>query len=278
MKLDEVAIQDSVATAIKEDVATGDVTARLIPGDELGQASVVCRDDAVICGIAWFNEVFAQIDATTQINWHCQDGDKVDANTILCHIEGNARSMLTAERAALNFLQTLSATATATHQYVDEIKHTKTRILDTRKTIPGLRLAQKYAVACGGGKNHRIGLYDMILIKENHIMAAGSIAAAVKQARALFPDLNVEVETENLQEYEEAVSASADIIMLDNFSLDDMRLAVQMNKETTILLEASGGVSLETVKAIAETGVDYISVGEITKSIKAVDLSLRFSL
>jgi nicotinate-nucleotide pyrophosphorylase (carboxylating) len=278
MDIDLALIRESVAVAIEEDVATGDVTASLIPENELGQATVICRDEAVICGIPWFNEVFAQIDAETQIKWHCEEGDKVAANTVICSIEGNARSMLTAERAALNFLQTLSATATATRHYVDEIQHTKTRILDTRKTIPGLRRAQKYAVACGGGKNHRIGLYDMILIKENHIMAAGSIAAAVEQARLHYPDLKVEVETESLQEYGEAVSAGADIVMLDNFSLEDMRQAVQMNESNHILLEASGGVNLTTVKAIAETGVDYISVGDITKSVNAVDLSLRFRL
>lgn len=279
MKVDRSVLQESVALAIKEDVATGDVTASLIPENEAGQATVICRDEAVICGIPWFNGVFAQIDADTQIVWKCDEGEKVAAGTIICEISGRARSMLTAERAALNFLQTLSATATATRRYVDAIEHTSTRILDTRKTIPGLRQAQKYAVACGGGQNHRIGLYDMVLIKENHIMAAGSITAAVKQARRLFPDLKVEVETENLQEYQEAVSANADIIMLDNFSLDDMRQAVQkMNARNDILLEASGGVNLTTVKAIAETGVDYISVGEITKNINAVDLSLRFRL
>ncbi|HHC74173.1 MAG TPA: carboxylating nicotinate-nucleotide diphosphorylase, partial [Thiothrix sp.] len=217
---------------------------------------------------------------TIEINWHYNDGDQISENTVICQIAGQARAVLSAERTALNFLQTLSATATATGQYVKKIQHTSTRILDTRKTLPNFRLAQKYAVRCGGGENHRIGLYDRVLIKENHIIAAGSIANAVQQARALFPSLKVEVETENLAEVQQAIAVHADIIMLDNFTLADMQTAVELNqcnksREIRCLLEASGGISLSTVQAIAETGVDYISVGAITKHIQAVDLSLR---
>lgn len=270
-------IAEAVAQALAEDIHTGDVTASLIPDNTESSATVVCREDAVLCGVAWFDEVFKQLDDNIRIHWNFADGDQVPANSVLCELSGNARHILSGERAALNFVQTLSATATQTRIYVDLIEHTQTRILDTRKTLPGLRLAQKYAVLCGGGKNHRIGLFDMVLVKENHIMAAGSIANAVQQAKQLYPDIKVEVETETLDEFEQARVAGADIIMLDEFTLDDMREAVKRNNGA-IPLEASGGVHLETVRDIAETGVDYISIGSITKDVKAIDLSMRFKI
>ncbi len=268
-------IQTTVARALVEDIGTGDVTAGLIPADKQASATVISREDATLCGVAWFNEVFRQLDPAVQIDWQYQDGDRVEANALLCSLRGSARSILSGERAALNFLQTLSATATATRRYVDLVAHTQCRILDTRKTLPGLRTAQKYAVLCGGGTNHRIGLYDRVLIKENHIMAAGSITAAIQQARQLHPGILVEVETENLQELAEASAAQADIIMLDEYSLDAMREAVRVTAGK-IPLEASGGVSPETLVAIAETGVDFVSIGGITKHVRAVDLSMRF--
>jgi nicotinate-nucleotide pyrophosphorylase len=268
-------IQATVARALAEDIGTGDVTAGLIPADKQASATVISREDAVLCGVAWFDEVFRQLDPAVRIEWQYQDGERVATNALLCTLQGSARSILSGERAALNFLQTLSATATATRRYVDLVAHTSCRILDTRKTLPGLRTAQKYAVLCGGGTNHRIGLYDRVLIKENHIMAAGSITAAIQQARALHPGILVEVETENLQELAEATAAHADIIMLDEYSLADMREAVRVTAGK-IPLEASGGVSPETLVAIAETGVDFVSIGGITKHVRAVDLSMRF--
>lgn len=268
-------LPSTVARALAEDMGTGDVTAGLIPADKQATATVISREAAVLCGTAWFDEVFRQLDPSLQITWHYQDGDQVAANALLCRIQGSARAILSGERSALNFLQTLSATATATRAYVDLIAHTHCRILDTRKTLPCLRTAQKYAVLCGGGTNHRIGLYDRVLIKENHIMAAGSITAAIQQARQLHPKVLVEVETENLAELAEATAAQADIIMLDEYSLDDMREAVRVTAGK-IPLEASGSVNPQTVVAIAETGVDFISIGSITKHIRAVDLSMRF--
>ena len=275
MKLAET-IKQNVQMALAEDIGTGDVTADLIDKNAQSEATVICRDNAILAGKAWFDEVFQQIDPEVNIQWNFEDSDTVSAGAILCTLSGNSRALLSGERAALNFLQTLSATATQANQYVKAVEGTSARILDTRKTLPNLRLAQKYAVTCGGGKNHRIALYDMILIKENHIMAAGSITQAIQQARALHPELKVEVETENLEEFGEASHAQADIIMLDNFSLDDMRTAVTENKGQSIKLEASGGVDLTTVRAIATTGVNYISVGQMTKDITAVDLSMRF--
>ena len=281
-------IPSQVKLALEEDIGTGDVTADLIPADSVSDASVICRDDAILSGTDWFDEVFKQIDIKVEVTWNFQDGDEIGAGAILCHLSGNSRALLSGERAALNFLQTLSATATQTKRYVEAIAgvnpETNTKILDTRKTLPNLREAQKYAVLCGDGKNHRIGLYDMILIKENHIMAAGSITNAITQAKRLHPDIKVEVETEDMEEFREASKAGADIIMLDNFDIISMREAVEENKENNasrdhkIKLEASGGISLDTVALIADTGVDYISVGEITKDIKAVDLSMRFEL
>ena len=271
-------ISTQVKLALQEDINTGDVTADLIPKENQSSATVICRDDAILSGVAWFNEVFQQIDNNVEVEWKFKDGDTINANSVLCRLSGNARAILSGERAALNFVQTLSATATLTNQFVTKIAGTKTKILDTRKTLPNLRDAQKYAVLCGGGRNHRIGLYDMILIKENHIMAAGSITKAVAQAKVLHPSIKVEVETENLEEFREASKAGADIIMLDNLELGLMKEAVEENKDNggIIKLEASGGVNLETVSGIAETGVDFISVGQITKDIYAVDLSMRF--
>ena len=268
-------IQTTVARALAEDIGTGDVTAGLIPAAKQASATVICREAAILCGTAWFDEVFRQLDPAVHIIWQHQDGEHVTANAVLCTLQGSARSILSGERAALNFLQTLSATATATRRYVDLVAHTQCRILDTRKTLPGLRTAQKYAVVCGGGTNHRIGLYDRVLIKENHIMAAGSITAAIQQARQLHPSILVEVETENLQELAEATAAQADIIMLDEYNLADMREAVRLT-DGRIPLEASGGVSPETLVAIAETGVNFVSIGGITKHVRAVDLSMRF--
>ena len=269
-------LRETVARALAEDIGTGDVTAGLIPANKQASATVICREAAIVCGTAWFDEVFRQLDPDVHITWQQRDGDAVAPDTLLCTLQGSARSILSGERAALNFLQTLSATATATRRYVDLIAHTPCRILDTRKTLPGLRTAQKYAVLCGGGTNHRIGLYDRVLIKENHIMAAGSITAAIQQARHLHPGILVEVETENLQELAEATAAQADIIMLDEYSLADMREAVRVTAGK-IPLEASGGVSPETLVAIAETGVNFVSIGGITKHVRAVDLSMRFT-
>ncbi|MCL4108005.1 UNVERIFIED_CONTAM: hypothetical protein GTU68_017033 [Idotea baltica] len=274
MKLPEN-IADQVKQALIEDIGTGDVTADLIPKDNTSTAKVVCRVDAILSGVAWFNEVFHQIDKNVVVNWNFKDGDQVSANDILCTLSGNSRAILSGERAALNFTQTLSATATQTQRYVKLIAGTKTQILDTRKTIPNMRDAQKYAVLCGGGRNHRIGLYDMILIKENHIMAAGSITAAVSQAKKLHPSIRVEVETETLEEFREASKAGADVIMLDDFDLETMRAAVVEN-DGKIDLEASGGINLDTILPIAKTGVDFISIGQITKDVIAVDLSMRF--
>lgn len=263
-----------VKGALLEDMGTGDITAELISFEKKSYAQVITREPAVICGVEWVNETFKQIDATIIINWQVKDGDHVPANTILFKVEGPARSILTAERTALNFLQLLSGTATSTALYVDKIKHTQTKLLDTRKTLPLYREAQKYAVKCGGGKNHRLGLFDMFLIKENHIAACGSIIQAIKKARLLYPNKKIEVEVENLNEYQEALNAMPDIIMLDNFSIENIESAVA-KKHKNIKLEISGNVNLGNIAEYAELGVDYISVGAITKHIKAIDLSLR---
>jgi nicotinate-nucleotide pyrophosphorylase (carboxylating) len=270
-------LPEQVSRALREDIGSGDVTAQLIAAATHARARVLCRDSAVICGTAWFDECFRQIDPAVRVQWRVADGERVAADALLCELEGPARALLTGERTALNFLQLLSATATVTSRYVQAVAGTACRILDTRKTIPGLRTAQKYAVLCGGGQNHRIGLYDMVLVKENHIAAAGSIGAAVSAARALSPTVPVEVETENLEEVAAALTARCDVILVDEFTLEDLRRAVALNRAAPhpAKLEASGGVSLERIGEIAATGVDYISVGGLTKHVQAVDLSMR---
>ena len=273
---DPTYISQTVSTALREDVGSGDLTAQLIPADRTARATVITREDAVLCGTAWFDEVFHQIDPRVRVTWSARDADRVRANQQLCTLEGPARSLLTGERSALNFLQMLSAAATVTRTYVDALEGTKCRILDTRKTIPGLRVAQKYAVKCGGGTNHRIGLFDAILVKENHIAAAGSIANAVAESRRLNSKVLLEVEVENLTQLREALEARVDRVLLDNFSLDQMREAVKVTRGRTEL-EASGNMSLKTLRAVAETGVDFISVGGLTKHVRAVDLSMRFA-
>jgi len=273
---DPTYISQTVSTALREDVGSGDLTAQLIPADRTARATVITREDAVLCGTAWFDEVFHQIDPRVRVTWSARDADRVRANQQLCTLEGPARSLLTGERSALNFLQMLSAAATVTRTYVDALEGTKCRILDTRKTIPGLRVAQKYAVQCRGGTNHRIGLFDAILVKENHIAAAGSIANAVAESRRLNSKVLLEVEVENLTQLREALEARVDRVLLDNFSLDQMREAVKVTRGRTEL-EASGNMSLETLRAVAETGVDFISVGGLTKHVRAVDLSMRFA-
>lgn len=266
-----------VAAALREDVGTGDVTAQLVPADQRVRGRVVTREDAVLCGTAWVQEVFRRLDPQIRLTWHAADGEAIKAGQIVFEIEGPARPILTGERTALNFLQMLSGTATVARRFAEAVAGTGCTILDTRKTIPGLRTAQKYAVKCGGADNHRMGLYDLILIKENHIAAAGSLAAAVQTARSIAPGMQVEVEVESLSELEQALAARPDIVMLDDFSLDDMRAAVALNRARgkPVRLEASGSVSLESVRAIAETGVDHISVGSLTKHVRAVDLSMR---
>ncbi len=272
-------IKQGVSHALAEDLGylplqQGDITASLIPNEQAAIATVITREDCVICGTAWVDEVFAQLSEQVVIQWHVADGDRVKANSLLCEISGPARILLTGERTALNFLQTLSGTATTTSQYVALLGGSKTRLLDTRKTLPGLRLAQKYAVSCGGGKNHRMGLYDAFLIKENHIAAAGSIANAVNTARLNFPGKPVEVEVEDLTELEQALAANADIIMLDNFHIADIVKAVSINKGKA-KLEVSGNITAEALKSLSTTGVDYISSGALTKNVRAIDLSMR---
>ena len=268
-------LADTVRTALEEDIGPGDVTADLIDSATQATAHVIVREPAIICGRPWFNEVFRQIDPGIRIDWHIGEGSLQAADARICTLTGSARHLLTGERTALNFLQTLSGTATTTAQYAAELQGSGAQILDTRKTIPGLRRAQKYAVTCGGGRNHRIGLYDQILIKENHIMSAGSIRAAVATARKKYPQLQIEVETENLDEFAQALDAGADIIMLDNFTLDAMREAVRLNNGR-VKIEVSGNVTLETLREIAATGVDYISSGALTKHLRSIDFSMRF--
>ena len=267
-------IRDAAARLLAEDLGPGDITAQLIPGDASARARVITREACVLCGVAWVDELFRRLDVTVTLNWSAADGDRLEAGQTFLELEGSARSLLTGERAALNLLQTLSATATRTRHYVDLIHDTGVRLLDTRKTLPGMRLAQKYAVTCGGGHNHRIGLWDAFLIKENHIAACGGIEAAVREARNIARDLPVEVEVETFTELDQALAAGADIVMLDNFGLDDMREAVKRTAGRATL-EASGNVEEATLRAIAETGVDCISSGTLTKDIKAIDLSMR---
>ena len=273
-------ISRSVTEAIKEDLGgtlnpAADITASLIPVDAHNEASIITREHGVFCGSEWANEVFKQLGGDVNIKWHVKDGDRVEPNQVLCDLSGPSRALLTGERNAMNFIQTLSGCATTTAQYAKQLEGTNCRLLDTRKTIPGLRSALKYAVACGGGFNHRIGVFDAYLIKENHIIANGGITQTILTAKQLHPGKPIEVETENLQELTEAIEAGADIIMLDNFTTDMMREAVKINAGRAAL-ENSGNVTLETLREYAETGVDYISVGALTKHIKALDLSMRF--
>ncbi|WP_411359183.1 carboxylating nicotinate-nucleotide diphosphorylase [Pseudidiomarina salilacus] len=269
-----------VMRALEEDLngLSGDldITAQLIPAEQQAHGRIITREPAVICGVNWVNEVFLQLGDEVSLQWHVADGDRVEPNQLLCELRGPARAMLTGERTALNFLQTLSGVATLTASYVKHLEGSHTKLLDTRKTIPGLRTALKYAVVCGGGSNHRVGLYDAYLIKENHIMACGSIAAAVSEARRLHADKTVEVEVENLEEYQAALVAGADIIMLDNFSYEDIRTAVK-SRSKNVRLEVSGNVTIEHLQELVSTGIDYISSGALTKHVQAIDLSLRIS-
>ena len=277
----KASIGPGVAAALAEDVGAGDLTASLVDAEAVVGAQIIARESLVLCGEEWVNEVFRQLDENIIVDWYIGDGGRAEAGDIICKLVGPARALLTGERTALNFLQTLSSTATTTAQYVKAVAGTRASVLDTRKTIPGLRLAQKYAVTCGGGKNHRVGLFDAILIKENHIKSAGSITAALASADALDAGVLIEVEVENHDELIEALNAGAQRVLLDNFSIDDLRKAVDTNQNLGYVaaeLEASGNVTLETIRAIAETGVDYISTGALTKNVEAADLSMLFRI
>ncbi|QHG10547.1 carboxylating nicotinate-nucleotide diphosphorylase [Moraxella osloensis] len=272
-----IEIAKQVALALQEDIATGDINAQLIPDTQCDTATIICREPMVVAGKAWVDEVFRQLDPNMQLDWAVKDGDAVAANQVLVTLIGNTRALLTGERTALNFLQTLSSTATVVANHVAVIAELPTKLLDTRKTLPMLRHAQKYAMLCGGGNNHRIGLYDAFLIKENHIMACGGIAQAVSQARQIA-NKPVEVEVENFDELHQAIAANADIVMLDNFTIEDTQKAVELvaSLGKPCQLEASGDISLTHLRQVAETGVDFISMGALTKHIKAIDLSMRF--
>ena len=274
-------IHANVQRALQEDIGAGDLTAALIPDNKKLSATVVSRENAILCGTQWFDASFRSLDPVNAVEWFAKDGDAVRAGQALCRIQGNARAMLTAERSALNFLQLLSAVATQTRRYADAIAGTGAVIVDTRKTLPGLRLAQKYAVTCGGGVNHRIGLYDGILIKENHIIAAGGIQPALKKAMEIAPPgVFVQIEVESLQELQEALAAGARMVLLDNFALDQLADAVALTRQQAgeaVILEASGNITLDNVRQVAETGVDRISIGSLTKNIQAIDLSMRFA-
>jgi nicotinate-nucleotide pyrophosphorylase (carboxylating) len=268
-------IERNVSTALAEDIGSGDLTALLTPAGQPARGIVVSREEAVLCGTAWFDACFRRLDENARVRWHAGDGERIHAGQMLCEIDADTRALLTAERAALNFLQLLSGTATVTGRFVDAVAGTRAKIVDTRKTLPGLRLAQKYAVRCGGGTNHRLGLYDGILIKENHIMAAGGVAPALAQAGNLAPEgVFIQIEVETLAQLDEALEAGAKMILLDNMDLVQMRKAVALTAGRAVL-EASGGVDLPKVRAIAETGVDRISIGSLTKDVRAIDLSLR---
>jgi len=277
MSVTQSTIEETVHIALREDVGDGDITAELIPADAVSLANVISREDCVFCGMDWFEEVFRQIDDEVFIEWHVQDGDSIEAGETICSLSGLSRSLLSGERTALNFAQTLSATATIASRYAAAVEGTNAVVLDTRKTIPGLRAAQKYAVACGGCQNHRMGLFDAILIKENHILAAGDIQTAVDEARFHNPGYPVEIEVEGIAQLEQAITAGVDRILLDNFNTDQIRQAVELSNGR-IPLEASGRITLENIREYAETGVDYISTGSLTKDIIAIDLSMRFSM
>ncbi|CAF1171026.1 unnamed protein product [Rotaria magnacalcarata] len=273
----QLTIETDVRCALQEDIGDGDVTAQLIPLEQISNATVITREPSIICGILWFNEVFRQLDASNvTIHWNVRDGDRVEANYILCTLKGPSRILLTGERTALNFLQLLSGVATRCRHYADLVQGTNVKVRDTRKTIPGLRLAEKYAVKQGGCHNHRFGLYDAFLIKENHIAACdNSIKKVIERAREIAPNKPIEIEVENLDELQQALDANADMILLDNMNLDEMRQAVQINNGRA-KIEASGGINEITLRAVAETGVDYIAIGTLTKDVKAIDLSMRF--
>ena len=277
MSVSQSTIEENVHSALREDVGDGDITAVLIPADAVLLANVVSREACVFCGMDWFEEVFRQIDDEVFIDWHVQDSDPVEAGETICSLSGPSRSLLTGERTALNFIQTLSGTATLASRYADAVAGTGAVVLDTRKTIPGLRAALKYAVTCGGCQNHRMGLFDAILIKENHILAAGDIETAVEQARFHNPGFPVEIEVENMTQLETAIRAGVDRILLDNFTPEQMRQAVEFTNGR-VPLEASGGITLENIREFAETGVDFISTGSLTKNVSAIDLSMRFSI
>ena len=271
-------IVDDVKSCIEEDIKTGDLTANLIPETAIINGKIIARETGILCGTAWADQAFKQVDPAIEVEWKANDGDVVHDQTTLCRLHGNARAILTAERQALNLMQTLSGTATTANRYVQEIKHTKAKLLDTRKTIPGLRDAQKYAVLCGGGMNHRMGLYDGILIKENHLRCGKSLTDVVKTALASVPEGTlVELEVERIEQMQEGIEAGIQRVLLDNFTLEELKEAVEINQDR-IDLEASGNVSIETIKEIAETGVDFISSGAITKHVRALDLSLLFDM
>lgn len=277
MSVTQSTIEETVHLALKEDIGEGDITAELIPADAVSLANVISREACVFCGMDWFDEVFRQIDNQVFIEWHLEDGDPVAANDTICSLSGPSRSILTGERTALNFIQTLSSTATIASRYAEAVAGTGAVVLDTRKTIPGLRAAQKYAVSCGGCQNHRMGLYDAILIKENHILAAGDIKTAVEEARFHSPGYAVEVEVENNEQLQQAIDAGVDRVLLDNFDTEKVRKAVTIC-DGRIPLEVSGGITLDNVRDYAETGIDFISTGSLTKDIIAIDLSMRFSM
>ncbi len=269
-------IKAQVSQALSEDIGSGDLSAELIPQDNQATAHLICRESAVLCGQEWFNEVFRQLDGTITIKWHVNDGDSISNEQRICTIKGNARRILTGERSAMNFLQTLSGTASAAQQYVRQLGNTSVKLLDTRKTIPGLREAQKYAITCGGACNHRHGLFDGVLIKENHIMAAGSITHAVANARNIIPHtLKIEVEVETLEEVTEALNAGSDILLLDNMDNNQLKQAIELNNGRA-LLEVSGNITMERLKELGKLSIDFISTGAITKHVRAVDFSLRF--
>ena len=268
-------IEENVFNALKEDIGDGDITAELIPSDNLSLATVICREACVFCGLDWFEETYRQIDEDILIDWCVDDGDNIEADQVLCTISGSSQNIVTGERTALNFVQVLSATATLSAMYAKQVTDTKTKVLDTRKTIPGMRIAQKYAVSCGGCENHRLGLFDAFLIKENHINACDGIHNAVSKARFHNPDLKVEVEVENMDELQQAIDAKADRVLLDNFDIKGLAKAVKACKGK-IISEASGNITIDNISDVAKTGVDYISTGALTKDIKAIDLSMRF--
>jgi nicotinate-nucleotide pyrophosphorylase (carboxylating) len=268
-------IEENVFNALKEDIGEGDITAELIPYNNISLATVISREDCIFCGLAWFEETFQQIDSEILIDWCVNDGDAIKTEQIICTISGSSQNIVSGERTALNFIQTLSATATLSQRYAREVADTKTKVLDTRKTIPGLRMAQKYAVSCGGCSNHRIGLFDAFLIKENHINACDGIKNAVEEARFRNPDLKIEIEVENMDELQQAIEAGANRVLLDNFDIANLKKAVN-NCKGKIITEASGNITIENINDVAQTGVDFISTGALTKDIKAIDLSMRF--